>query len=84
MYEIRPAIKYYRTKHAVRQEYCLRFLFTCFVILSLYSLGSWYNDNLKRSMTIAFTESISGLNDMSEAFGLAQKMTLNITEKVKR
>lgn len=71
-------MKVYKTRHAIRSEYRLRFIFSCFIIFSLYSLGSWYNDNLKRSMTDAFTESISDLTQISDAFRQAEEMTLEI------
>ena len=77
-----------KTKHAIREEWIFIFIFTCFVIFSLYTLGISYNDNLKRSVTDAFTESISELTEsiseleaISKAFGQAEKMTLERLKK---
>ena len=70
-----------KTKHAIRETYALRFIFTCFVVFCLYNFGNWYNQNLKKSMNEAFSESISELNEMSYAFEHAMKMTLEITER---
>ena len=77
-----------KTKHAIREEWILRFVFTCFIIFSLYSLGISYTDNLKRSINDAFTESISELTEslselqaISKAFGQAEKMTLERLKK---
>ena len=69
-----------KTKHAIREEYALKFILSCFIIFSLYSLGIGYTDNLKRSMTEAFTESVSELQDISKAFRQAEEMTLEITD----
>ena len=77
-----------KTKHAIREEWILRLVFTCLIIFSLYSLGISYTDNLKSSINDAFTESISELTEslselqtISKAFGQAEKMTLEITDK---
>lgn len=77
-----------KTRHAIKAEYRLRFIFACFIIFSLYNLGIVYTENLKRSMNDAFTESISGLTEslselqaISRAFGRAEKMTLEITDE---
>ena len=74
-------MKIYKTHRAIKAEYRLRFIFACFMIFSLYSLGSWYTENLKRSMTDAFTESISDLAQISDAFKQAEEMTLEITKR---
>lgn len=73
-------MKWYKTHRAIKAEYRLRFIFACFIIFSLYSLGSWYTDNLKRSINDAFVESISDLTQISDAFRQAEKMTLEITK----
>ncbi|MGR3219248.1 MAG: hypothetical protein ACUZ8H_05440 [Candidatus Anammoxibacter sp.] len=71
----------HKTKHAVREEYSLKFIFTCFIIFCLYNFGSWYSNNLKKSMNDAFTESIFELNEMARIFQKADKLTLEITER---
>ncbi len=80
--------KIYISPHAIKAKYRLRFIFACFIIFSLYSLGSWYTDTLKRSMIEACTESISELTEslselqaISKAFGQAEKMTLERLKK---
>lgn len=77
----------YKTKHAVREEWRFRFIFACFIIFSLYSLGISYTKNLKRSINDGFVESISELTEslselqgISKAFSDAAKMTLEITD----
>ena len=77
-----------KTKHAIREEYALKFILSCFIVFSLYTLGIVYTDNLKRSMTDAFTESISELTEslselrtISRVFGQAEKMTLERLNK---
>ena len=77
-----------KTRHAIREEYALRFILSCFIVFSLYTLGIGYTDNLKRSMTDAFTESLSELTEslselqmISKAFGQAEKMTLERLKK---
>lgn len=77
-----------KTKHAVREEWVFKFIFACFIIFSLYSLGISYTDNLKRSINDAFTESISELTEslselrgISKAFNEASEMTLEIIDE---
>ena len=77
-----------KTKHAIREEYAIKFILSCFIIFSLYSLGIGYTDNLKRSMSDAFTESISELTKslselqaISRAFEQAENMTLERLKK---
>ena len=81
-------MKVYKTKHAIREEYALKFILSCFIIFSLSTLGIVYTNNLKRSVTDAFiesiselTESISELEAISKAFGQAEKMTLERLKK---
>ena len=74
-------MKFYKTKHAIREEYALKFILSCFIVFSLYTLGIVYTDNLKRSMSEAFTESVSELQDISKAFRQAEEMTLEIIDK---
>lgn len=73
----KPLIKVYKTRHAIKYENFMRFLLAVFFVIFLFGFANWYIDSLKRSMTEAFTDSISGI---SAAFETADKMMIKLED----